>query len=242
MWQLWSHLADAVRDGSHRWQQAFGWDGPIFSHFFKSEETKREFLIGMHGFGLISSPHVVNAFDLSRYSTFVDLGGATGHLAIAACERWPNLKAVVFDLPDAVPMAEEIVGQSSVKDRMQIVAGDFFVDPLPPGDVYALGRIVHDWAEAKIDALLRRIYVQLPKGGAILIAEKVLNDDKTGPRWAQMQSLNMLTCTEGKERTLGEYEGLLVRAGFAEVRGFRTPSPLDAVMAVKLACPTSGMH
>jgi acetylserotonin N-methyltransferase len=235
MWQLWSHLADAVREGSHRWQQAFGWDGPIFSHFFKDEETKREFLIGMHGFGLVSSPHVARAFDLSGYHTLVDLGGATGHLAIAACERWPNLNAVVFDLPDAVPLAEEIVRQSAVKDRVQIVAGDFFSDPLPAGDVFALGRIVHDWTEAKIDLLFKRIYERLPNGGAILIAEKLLHDDKTGPRWAQMQSLNMLTCTEGKERTLGEYEELLVRAGFSDVRGVRTPSPLDAVMAVKLA-------
>ena len=233
MWQLWSHLEDAVREGSHRWQQAFGWDGPIFSHFFKSEDTKREFLIGMHGFGLISSPHVVNAFDLSRYGSFVDLGGATGHLAIAACERWPNLTGVVFDLPEAVLLAEEFVGQSPVNDRVRVVAGDFFVDPLPPGDVYALGRIVHDWTEAKIDKLLKRIYERLPQGGAIVIAEKLLNDDKTGPRWAQMQSLNMLTCTEGKERTLGEYQELLVRAGFTEVRGFRTPSPLDAVIAMK---------
>jgi acetylserotonin N-methyltransferase len=235
MWQLWSHLEDAVRDGSHRWQQAFGWDGPIFSHFFKSEETKREFLIGMHGFGLISSPHVVDAFDLSRFGTFVDLGGATGHLALAACQRWPNLAGVVFDLPEAVPLAAEFIGQSPVKGRVQIVAGDFFVDPLPRGDVYALGRIVHDWTEAKIYSLLNRIYERAPKGGAVLIAEKLLDDDKTGPRWAQMQSLNMLTCTEGKERTLGEYEELLVRAGFAEVRGIRTPSPLDAVMAVKPA-------
>jgi acetylserotonin N-methyltransferase len=235
MWQLWSHLEDAVREGSHRWQQTFGWDGPIFSHIFKDDETKREFLIGMHGFGLISSPHVVSAFDLSGYRTFVDLGGATGHLAMAACERWPNLRGVVFDLPEAVPLAEEMVGRSAVRDRVQIVAGDFFVDPLPPGDVYALGRIVHDWAEAKIDALFRRIYEGLPNGGAILIAEKLLDDDRTGPRWAQMQSLNMLTCTEGKERTLGEYEGLLVRAGFTEVRGERTPSPLDVVMAVKRA-------
>jgi acetylserotonin N-methyltransferase len=83
--------------------------------------------------------------------------------------------------------------------------------------------------------LFKRIYERLPNGGAILIAEKLLHDDKTGPRWAQMQSLNMLTCTEGKERTLGEYEELLVRAGFSDVRGVRTPSPLDAVMAVKLA-------
>jgi len=233
MWGLWSHLEDAVREGSHRWQQAYGWDGPIFSHFFKSEDTKREFLMGMHGFGLISSPHVVNAFDLSRFRTFVDLGGATGHLAIAACERWPNLSGVLFDLPDAVPLATEIISQSAVKDRVQIVAGDFFENPLPPADIYALGRILHDWTEAKIERLLKRIHQHLPVNGAILIAEKLLTDDKTGPRWAQMQSLNMLTCTEGKERTLGEYETLLTRAGFSDVRGVRTPSPLDAVLAVK---------
>jgi acetylserotonin N-methyltransferase len=233
MWQLWSHLEDAVREGSHRWQQAFGWDGPIFSHFFKDEHTKREFLIGMHGFGLISSPHVASAFDLSRYRTLVDLGGATGHLAIAACERWPKLSAVVFDLPEAVPLAHEIVSQSSVANRVQIVAGDFFVDPLPAGDVFALGRIVHDWTEAKILALFQRIHERLPAGGAILIAEKLLNDDKTGPRWAQMQSLNMLSCTEGKERTLREYEELLAHAGFISTRGVRTHSPLDAVMAIK---------
>ncbi len=67
----------------------------------------------------------------------------------------------------------------------------------------------------------------------MLIAEKLLWDDKTGPAWAQMQNLNMLTCTEGKERTLGEYQALLARAGFVDVRGGLTNSPLDAVMARK---------
>ena len=81
--------------------------------------------------------------------------------------------------------------------------------------------------------LLRRIYEHLPPGGAVLIAEKLLEEDKTGPRWAQMQSLNMLCCTEGKERTLGEYEALLQQVGFEEVLGCRTPSPLDAVLARK---------
>lgn len=234
MWKLWSHLEDAVREGTHRWPQAYGWDGPIFSHFFKTEEKAREFLMGMHGFGLISSPHVVDAFDLSGYQRFVDLGGATGHLAIAACRRYPNLRGVVFDLPDALPLAREIVGASPVAERIEIVAGDFFEDSLPAGDVYALGRILHDWTEAKVLRLLARIHEALPSGGAVLIAEKLLLDDKTGPAWAQMQSLNMLTCTEGKERTLAEYEALLVKVGFHNVAGCRTTSPLDAVLAVKL--------
>jgi acetylserotonin N-methyltransferase len=120
-----------------------------------------------------------------------------------------------------------------VASRIELVAGGFFVDPLPPGDVYALGRIVHDWAQPKIHTLLKRIYDSLPNGGAILIAEKVLWDDKTGPRWSQMQSLNMLTCTEGKERTVGEYEQLLNAVGFRDVSVARTNSPLDAVLALK---------
>ncbi len=235
MWKLWANLDDAVREGTHRWAQTYGWDGPIFSHFFKTEDAKREFLMGMHGFGLISSPHVVAAFDLGWFTSFVDLGGATGHLAIAACQRYPNLHAVVFDLPEAVPLAQEIVGASLVADRIEVRAGDFFTDPLPAGDIYAVGRILHDWSEEKIVKLLARIYDSLPMNGGLLIAEKLLVEDKTGPRWAQTQNLNMLTCTEGKERTLREYEALLRSVGFSEISGRTTPSPLDAILAMKVA-------
>jgi acetylserotonin N-methyltransferase len=154
-------------------------------------------------------------------------------LAIAACQRYSQLRGVVFDLPEAIPLAREIVGQSPVANRIEFQAGDFFADALPEADVMALGRILHDWTEEKILKLLGRIYEHLPSGGAVLIAEKLLLDDKTGPRWAQMQSLNMLTCTEGKERTLGEYEALLTRVGFRDVQGCRTASPLDAVLARK---------
>lgn len=235
MWKLWENLPDAVREGTHRWNQTFGLDGPIFSHFFRDEAAKREFLMGMHGYGLISSPQVVAAFDLSRFRKLIDLGGATGHLAVAACQRYPAMRAAVFDLPEALPLAREIVGASAVLDRIELVAGDFFADALPEADLIAVGRILHDWSEPKIHKLLARIYERLPAGGALLIAEKLLDEDKKGPRWAQMQSLNMLTCTEGKERTLGEYETLLKKAGFAEVSGCRTQSPLDAVLALKSA-------
>jgi acetylserotonin O-methyltransferase len=233
MWKLWANLEDAIREGTHRWQQAFGWEGAIFSHLFRDENAKREFLMGMHGYGMINSPQIVGAFDLSRFKTFCDLGGATGHMAIEACKRYPDMRAIVFDLPEAVPLAKEIVGASPVADRIQIVAGDFFVDQLPVCDLVGVGRILHDWTETKINKLLERIYENLPSGGGLLIAEKLLWEDKTGPRWAQMQNLNMLTCTEGKERTLGEYEALLTKAGFIEITGCRLPVPGDAILATK---------
>lgn len=225
LYKLWNHLEDAVHEGTHRWKQTFGVEGPIFEHFFQSKDAMHTFLMGMHGFGVLSSPRVVAAFDLSGFRRLVDLGGATGHLAIAARERYPSLSVAVFDLPAVVEVARE--------HGVEAIAGDFFSDELPAADLYAMGRILHDWSEEKIRLLLRKIYDCLPAGGALLIAEKLLDEDKTGPTPAHMQSLNMLCCTEGRERTLDEYRALLLEAGFRTVEGKRTGAPLDAILARK---------
>ena len=234
LWKLWADLEGAVREGGHRWKQAFGLDGLLFDHFFRSDAARREFLMGMHGLGQISSPPVAEAFDLTRFRRLADLGGATGHLAVAACRRYPTLRAVVFDLPGVAPLAAELIAASGVADRVEVLAGDFFADALPEADLFALGRILHDWSEDKIRRLLHKVYERLPSGGALLVAEKLLDEDRGGPSIAVFQSLNMLVATEGKERTLGEYEALLLEAGFGRVEGRRTDSPLDAVLAVKL--------
>jgi acetylserotonin N-methyltransferase len=233
LWKMWGFLEDAVREGTHRWPQAFGWQGPIFDHFFRTDLDRREFLMGMHGQGLISSPAVVAAFDLGRFRRLLDLGGATGHLAVAACRRYPQLHAMVFDLPGTQALAQELIGATEVAARIDLVPGDFFADALPEADLIAVGRILHDWSEDKVRRLVRKIYDRLPAGGALLILEKLLDDDRAGPGWAVLQSLNMLVCTEGKERTLREYASLLQEAGFRHVAGQRTPTPLDAVLAIK---------
>lgn len=229
LWRMWANLEDAVREGSHRWKQTFDLDGPLFSSYYSTEERKREFLLGMHGFGTMSSPGVVSAFDLSRFRRLVDLGGATGHLPMAARARYPQLRVAVFDL---APVIEVARGFTHGKD-VELIAGDFFTDPLPDADLYALGRILHDWNEEKIRRLLDKIYAALPAGGGLLIAEKLLNDDLCGPVSTTMQSLNMLVGTEGRERSFLQYADLLQDAGFAETEGKVTGLPLDAVLALK---------
>jgi acetylserotonin N-methyltransferase len=228
LYPMWANLEDAVMEGTNRWTQTFGGEGALFTHFFKTEESKRDFLAGMHGFGMLTSPAIVAAFDLSRFHRFADLGGATGHLALAALERYPAMTAILFDLPGVIEFAHERVG-----NRVELVAGDFFTDELPAADLFAVGRILHDWSEEKIRKLLARIYAALPPDGGLLIAEKLLQEDRRGPVATQMQSLNMLICTEGRERTLSEYTALLHAAGFREVRGQVTGTLLDAILATK---------
>lgn len=216
LYPMWGHLEDAVREGSHRWRQTFDLDGPLFSHFFRTDAAMREFLLGMHGFGQLSSAAIVSAFDLNRFRHLVDLGGATGHLAEAARQHYPDMQTTVLDLPRVAAMFPGVQ------------PGDFFADPLPPADLYACGRILHDWSEEKVDLLLSKIYQALPSGGALLIAEKLLENTA-----AHMQDLNMLVVTDGRERTAGEYAALVKRAGFSTVESRRTGTPLDATLAIK---------
>jgi len=233
LYPMWGRLADAVREGSPRWKQTFGVEGGIFGGFYRTAEAMRDFLRGMHGFGMLTSPRVAAAFDLSRFHRMADLGGGTGHLAIAACERYPDLRAVVFDLPAVAAFVRQYAALSAARGRIEIVDGDFFTDSLPEADLFSLGRILHDWSDARIEPLLRAIFDRLPPGGALLIAEKLLAEDGIGPLAANMQSLNMLVVAEGRERSLDEYTSLLRRAGFQQVEGRRTGVMLDAILAVK---------
>jgi acetylserotonin N-methyltransferase len=218
LYPMWAHLEDAVREGTPRWKQTFAVDGGIWAGYFRTEETKRNFLKGMHGFGRISSPAVAAAFDLSRFHRLIDLGGASGHLVEAIRERYPKIEAQVFDLPEVAKLYPGTI------------AGDFFADPLPPADLYSVGRILHDWSDEKIHRLLTRIYAALPEGGGLLVAEKLL---APGYISAHMQSMNMLVNSEGRERSAAEYEKLLRAEGFSKVESRVTGAYLDAVLAIK---------
>jgi acetylserotonin N-methyltransferase len=233
LYPLWGRLEEAVRTGANRWEQVFGSRSALFDHYFRDDISAASFLGGMHGLGQLASQRVATSFDLSRFKELVDLGGATGHLCIAACEAWPHLQATVLDLPVVDKIARGYIGNSAAPHRIHFHAADFFADPLPRADLYALGRILHDWTSEKIDRLLDKLVASLPSGGGLLIAEILLSDDKSVPVYAAMQDLNMLVCTEGRERTRAEYNRLLLNAGFATVNFKETGSLVDAMLAIK---------
>ena len=214
---MWAHLEDAVREAAPRWKQTFGVED-ICSGFFRTEEAKRDFLKGMHGFGRISSPAVAAAFDLSRFHRMIDLGGASGHLSEAVRERYPNIQAQVFDLPEVAKLYPGTI------------AGDFFTDPLPQADLYSVGRILHDWSDEKIHRLLARIFAALPEGGGLLIAEKLLDP-------GQRPSTHAVAEYAG-ERRRPRAIGRRIRSAAACCGLFESGEPrhgryLDALLAIK---------
>jgi hypothetical protein len=144
-------------------------------------------------------------------------GGATGHLALEACRRYPNLKASVFDLPPVIASAREFLSRTPDGSKIGLPAGDFFADPLPDADLFALGRILHDWSLDKIRTLLRKICDPPPR-------RRRAPDRRTSPRRRQDRLCSGATpvaqhavCTEGRSGT-AEYRALLQEAGFKEAR------------------------
>ena len=180
------------------------------------------------------SRHRPAAFDLSRFRRLVDLGGATGHLTIAACERYPELRGVVFDLPQAGAIARELVARSTAAARIEVVSGDFFVDELPEADLYYVGRILHDWSEEKIDRLLARSH-----SAPALRRRAPDRREAAGRGWRRARwppTCNRSTCwwsPRAASAASASIADLLIRAGFHNVDGRRTGVALDAVIAFK---------
>jgi len=209
LYPLWGDLAGAVREGSNRWHSVFGRDSAdVFASVYSSKADLDRFVASMHSFGSASSPLVVTAYDLGRFRHLVDVGGGTGHLAAAATTAWPGLAATVLELPAVTASTREYIANMGATDRVSVAEVDFFADsvwPLPrDADIISFGRILHDWGETDCELILRRACAHLPIGGGVLLAEMLLDEDKRGPVSAQLQSLNMLVQTKGKERSGSE--------------------------------------
>jgi len=209
-----------------------------FSQLYKNEESLQRFLQGMHGLAVTFAPSVVSAFDLGSFSKLVDLGGGSGALVFAACQHYPSLHASVFDLSSVLPFSQTsllLQSQNSplIMQRISLIPGNFFQDPLPDADVFVLSRIIHDWDENKASLLLKKVYSKLPKGGALLICEMLLDEDECGPISTLIQSLNMLVQTGGTERKFSEYKSMLEAVGFNNVNFKKTGQYVDAMLAIK---------
>jgi SAM-dependent methyltransferase len=142
--------------------------------------------------------------------TVVDVGGGNGSLLATLLARRPDLRGIVFDLPETV-RDEEALGE-----RIEFVEGSFF-DRVPEGDVYVLGTVLHDWDDESATRILRTIRSSTREGSRLLILDAVLppGNEPNGTKWLD---LLMLALLGGKERSEEQWRELLAGGGFEPVR------------------------
>jgi predicted nicotinamide N-methyase len=149
--------------------------------------------------------HAIAAnFPWRHYKTFMDLGSAQGIVPATLARAHSHLTGIGFDLPPVKPVFGEFIAHRGVEDRVRFHGGNFFNDPLPKVDVIVMGHILHDWDLAQKKVLLDKVFAALSKGGAVVIYDAIIDDDRGKNAFGLMMSLNMLIETPGGFDYTGE--------------------------------------
>jgi SAM-dependent methyltransferase len=226
MWHTWSGLTDAVREGRPSLRAAINDRGDAWL---------KPFIAAMHYRAVQQAPQVADLIGLDGVARVLDVGGGSGAFAMAFAAKQPGLVAVVFDLPNVLPLTREYIAEADLTCCVTTAVGDYLVDPLPAGfDLVFLSAVIHSNSAVQNAALVRSCAAALNPGGRLVVLDWVMSDDRVAPPAGAFFALNMLVATDhGDTFTDGEIRGWMDGAGLA--RGPRIDTGNGTSMVVGLA-------
>jgi hypothetical protein len=233
LYPFWGSLTEALKTGLPQNEMKTGGAG-LFETIYGDPERLRLFLGAMTGLSMGAANAIASKFPWSDYTTVVDVGGAQGGLLVQICRAHPHIRGFNFDLPVVGPVFEEYVASNNLSDRLQFLPGSFFDDPIPAADVITMGHILHDWNLDEKRMLLDKAFKALPPGGALIVFEALIDDERRQNSFGLMMSLNMLIETPGGfDYTGKECSGWLRDAGFRETKVEHLVGPDSMVIGIK---------
>lgn len=232
LYPMWESLIEGLRSGKPENETKGG--GDLFATLYADPEKLAEFLGAMTGISIGVATVIHEKFPWKDYKTFVDIGCAQGAAPVQIALKNAHLTGCGFDLPPVGPVFENYVKSFGLEQRLHFHAGDFRVDELPTGDVLVMGHILHNWELERRKMLLDKAYRALPKGGALIIYEWIIDEDRRESALSLLMSLHMLLETPGgKNFTGSECCTWMREAGFRNIRVEHLVGPNSMVVGVK---------
>jgi hypothetical protein len=233
LYRFWGGLTEGLRTGRLQNEAAAG-DVPFFEALYADPARLREFLGAMTGLSHGANMAIAERFPWRERSSFVDVGTAQGDLAVQIALANPHLTGAGFDLPEVAPIFEQYVEHNGLGGRLAFRGGSFFTDEIPPADVVTMGHILHDWDLEQKRMLIGKAYDALPDGGALIVYEAIIDDDRSQNAFGLLMSLNMLIETEGGfDYTAADCMGWMLEAGFSDTRAEHLVGPDSMVIGIK---------
>jgi hypothetical protein len=233
LYPFWANLTEGLRTGLPQNEVKTG-DAGLFETLYKDPARLEQFLAAMTGLSHGANMTIARAFPWKDYTTFVDVGTAQGDLAAQIARANPHLQGIGFDLPEVAPIFREYVARVGVGDRLSFVPGSFFEQDLPKADVVLMGHILHDWDLPTKKMLIQKAYDAVPAGGALVVYESIIDDDRSQNAFGLMMSLNMLIETPGGfDYTGADCAGWMKAAGFSGTRVEPLVGPDSMVIGIK---------
>ena len=183
-------------------------------------QAARAFTVAGYNSAISMAHKLAKEFNFSDHRLFLDLGGGSGAYSIAACQRHPDTKAIVFDFPNICTVAEEFIAQAGVSDRVKTQPGDFYYDELPRGaDLIGYITPLQAYGKDDVQFLIKKAYDAVEPGGGIIILDYMLDDDKTGPMEPAFVHLTggISQTNPGRVNTGAEFREYLSKAGFVDI-------------------------
>jgi O-methyltransferase/methyltransferase family protein len=232
LYPFWGSLTEALRTGRPQNEAKTG--GDFFAALYQDQARLRQFLRAMTGLSMGAAAALAEKFPWDRYHTVIDIGAAEGCVPAQLALRHTHLTGGGFDLPAAGPAFDDYVAACGLTGRLRFYPGDFFADPLPPADVLVLGHILHDWSLQEKLTLIRKAYDALPDGGALIIYESIIDDDRRANTFGLLMSVNMLIETPaGFDYTADDCRSWLAGAGFSDSYAELLTGPDSMVVGIK---------
>jgi len=217
LYAFWGSLTDALRTGLK--QNETKDDPEIFQKMYADPERLKGFLKAMTGLSKHSGRAIAQKFDWRPYKTFVDVGAAEGAVPVELALAHKHLTGGGFDLPQVQPVFEQYVREHGLAERITFQVGDMFKDKWTKTDVIIMGHILHDWGMERKRLLLSRAYDALPKDGAVIVYDCMIDDERSQHLGGLLMSLNMLIETDdGFDYTFGQCRQWMRETGFRETR------------------------
>jgi len=232
LYPFWGSLTEGLRTGEPQNEAKAG--GDLFEALYQEPERLRQFAQAMTGISLGSAHVLAQAFPWQDYQSVVDVGCAQGGVPVQLARAHPHLTGGGFDLPPLQPVFEDYVRTSGLSDRLRFYPGDFFSDPLPSVDVLIMGHILHDWDMPTKQQLIAKAHAVLPDGGALIVYDAIIDDDRRQNAFGLLMSLNMLIETRGGfDYTGADCQAWMREAGFRETRVMPLAGPDSMVVGIK---------
>ena len=233
LYPFWGNLTTALRTGSPQNETKDGGPDP-FVALYADPARLKQFLRAMTGVSHGGNLAIARTFSWQQYRTVVDVGTAQGDLMTQVALASPHIEGVGFDLPAVGPMFEEYVAANGLSDRVKFSPGSFFEQPLPRADVVMMGHVLHDWDLATKRMLIAKAWEALPPGGAYIVYESIIDDDRSTNVFGLLMSLNMLIESPGGfDFTGADCAGWMKDAGFRETRVQHLVGPDSMVIGIK---------
>jgi hypothetical protein len=226
----WTDLYETVQTGESAFDRVHG--TKVFDYLAEHPEDAVIFDAAMTPISTNESVSIVEAYDFSRFSTIIDVGGGRGDLLAVILSANPHLQGVLFDVPTVVADIYEELSDAEVLDRCKVVSGDFFDSVPQGGDAYLLSAIIHDWSDDQAVEILNTCRAAMADNACMLLAETVLPEGAS-PSMGKLADLEMLVMTAGgRQRTEAEHRALLGRAGLRLTRIVPSTGMVSLVEAV----------